>query len=206
MTPPIEPLILHTSQFHQASEVLGRALHDDPPFRYIFPVDDGRVRSLPRLLYYYIRYGSLYGAVYATEGLDAVAVWVAPNYTTVTFARMLRVGLIAATFKLGLTSTMRFMNLADYSGTLHKSSAEGPHWYLSLLGVEPTHQGKGIGSELLKPFLKKIDADGFPCYLETWNERNLQFYERHGFKVVVEGLAPKNGLQVWGMWRDAIIY
>lgn len=206
MTLPSEQIILRTAQFHQASEVLGRALYDDPPFKHIFPVDDRRVRLLPRLLYYYIRYGSLYGAVYATVKLDAVAVWVAPKYTTVTLARMLRVGLIAAAFKMGVASTRRFMNLADYSGELHTSHAKRLHWYLLLVGVEPTRQGKGIGSELLNPFLKKLDADGFPCYLETWNERNLRFYERHGFKIVVEGQSPRSGLQVWGMWRGAITH
>jgi hypothetical protein len=41
-----------------------------------------------------------------------------------------------------------------------------------------------------------------PCYLETENERNLPFYERHGFEVVSDGEVPKRGLRVWAMVRE----
>ena len=34
-------------------------------------------------------------------------------------------------------------------GPAHERAAPEPHWYLRLLGVEPAHQGQGLGSILL---------------------------------------------------------
>lgn len=47
------------------------------------------------------------------------------------------------------------------------------------------------------------DADGLPCYLETMKERNVVFYEKHGFQVVVGDDLPKGGPHFWTMKRPA---
>ena len=77
-----------------------------------------------------------------------------------------------------------------------------PHWYLAFLGIEPSEQGKGLGSALLRPVLERCDSEGTPAYLETSNERNLPFYQRHGFEVVQQCGIP-DGPHFWGMWRVA---
>lgn len=59
-----------------------------------------------------------------------------------------------------------------------------PHWYLSLLGVEPAQQGKGYGSALMQPVLQRCDRDRLPAYLEASKAANIPFYERHGFTVM----------------------
>jgi hypothetical protein len=65
------------------------------------------------------------------------------------------------------------------------------------VGVEPSEQGRGIGGALMQPILTRAGVEGLPCYLETQNERNLPFYERHGFEVISDGEVPKCGLRVW---------
>ncbi len=57
-------------------------------------------------------------------------------------------------------------------------------WYLPLVAVDPAHQGKGIGSALMKAALQRCDEAGFPAYLESSNPRNVSLYERHGFEVM----------------------
>jgi GNAT superfamily N-acetyltransferase len=42
-----------------------------------------------------------------------------------------------------------------------------PHWYLAFLGVEPSEQGRGVGSALLRPVLDRAAAEGAPAWLET---------------------------------------
>jgi ribosomal protein S18 acetylase RimI-like enzyme len=59
-----------------------------------------------------------------------------------------------------------------------------PHWYLPLIGIDPAHQGKGLGSALLKHATDICDRDGMPAYLESSNLANVPLYERHGFKAM----------------------
>src|SRR5919106_1971233 len=59
-----------------------------------------------------------------------------------------------------------------------------PHWYLPLLGVDPLHYGKGLGSALLQHALAKCDRDNKFAYLESSNLKNIPLYERHGFELL----------------------
>nr|WP_295923900.1 N-acetyltransferase [uncultured Dyadobacter sp.] len=61
-----------------------------------------------------------------------------------------------------------------------------PHWYLPMIGVDPVHQGEGIGSALMTETLKAVDSSGSIAYLESSNPRNISLYERHGFEVIGE--------------------
>jgi ribosomal protein S18 acetylase RimI-like enzyme len=59
-----------------------------------------------------------------------------------------------------------------------------PHWYLPLLGVDPLHHGKGLGSALLRHALDMCDQDSKYAYLESSNPRNITLYQRHGFELL----------------------
>jgi GNAT superfamily N-acetyltransferase len=61
---------------------------------------------------------------------------------------------------------------------------ERQHWYLPLIGVQPMHQGSGLGSVLMRPILQRCDEQRLPAYLESTNPRNIPFYERLGFRRV----------------------
>lgn len=61
-----------------------------------------------------------------------------------------------------------------------------PHWYLPMIGVDPTHQGEGIGAALMTEALKAVDRDGTIAYLESSNPRNVSLYQRHVFEVIGE--------------------
>jgi GNAT superfamily N-acetyltransferase len=61
-----------------------------------------------------------------------------------------------------------------------------PHWYLPMIGVDPAHQGAGVGSALMIEALKAVDRDGLIAYLESSNPRNISLYQRHGFEVIGE--------------------
>jgi predicted N-acetyltransferase YhbS len=60
------------------------------------------------------------------------------------------------------------------------------HWHLGPVGVLPSHQGKGIGTNLLSRFCQEVDACLSPAYLETDTDKNERFYKRFGFEVVKE--------------------
>jgi GNAT superfamily N-acetyltransferase len=68
-----------------------------------------------------------------------------------------------------------------------------PHWYLPLIGVDPSWQGNGYGAALMRHALSRCDRDGAPAYLESTNPRNITLYERHGFErlgTVQVGTSP----------------
>jgi ribosomal protein S18 acetylase RimI-like enzyme len=71
--------------------------------------------------------------------------------------------------------------LFEKMGGYHPSE---PHWYLPLIGVEPTKQGRGYGAALLGHALEHIDREGRIAYLESTNPANIPLYKRHGFEVI----------------------
>lgn len=66
-------------------------------------------------------------------------------------------------------------------------------WYLSILGVHPQAHGRGTGARLLAPTLQESEAAGVTCYLETFGDRGLPFYERMGFKLIGTQVEPTSG-------------
>ena len=60
------------------------------------------------------------------------------------------------------------------------------HWHLGPIGVLPSHQGLGIGSELMHRFCKEVDACSAKAYLETEGDENVRFYQKFGFKVIAK--------------------
>jgi ribosomal protein S18 acetylase RimI-like enzyme len=59
-----------------------------------------------------------------------------------------------------------------------------PHWYLPLIGVDPSHQRKGNGAALLRETLRRCDRDHLPAYLESTNPANIRLYQAYGFEVL----------------------
>jgi ribosomal protein S18 acetylase RimI-like enzyme len=72
-------------------------------------------------------------------------------------------------------------------------------WYLDAIGVDPAEQGAGIGTELIRHGLAAAEAAGVDAFLETGQERNVAYYERFGFRVVVQGAPAQDGPQIWFM-------
>jgi ribosomal protein S18 acetylase RimI-like enzyme len=192
---------LSSSDIDHASKVMARAFHEDPMMTYIIPEPERRPGLLRWFMLTSFRYGLRYGEVYTTDKLEGATIWLTPGNTTMTFGRMLRAGMMAFPFKMGLGAFNRFMKMVDYAEKGHKKMMPGPHWYLLGIGVEPACQGQGIGGFLMQPVLARADAERLPCYLETMNEANLPFYQKYGFKVALAGHVQE-GLPLWAMVRE----
>lgn len=76
------------------------------------------------------------------------------------------------------------------------------HEYLWMLGVHPSHQGRGLGSALLRHVLDRLDREGRAAYLEASNPRSARLYERLGFTHADRPLDLPDGPRMWPMWRD----
>lgn len=75
-------------------------------------------------------------------------------------------------------------------------------WYLSIAGINPAAQGRGLGASVLAPGLAAVDAAGAACFLETYNERSLPFYSRLGFTVAGRYAEAVTGCDYWLMLRQ----
>lgn len=66
------------------------------------------------------------------------------------------------------------------------STVSEDEYYLSRIGVQPDHRGKGIGKKLLKAYIEKGSAEGFKRFRLDVAESNIEaqkLYEASGFTV-----------------------
>jgi GNAT superfamily N-acetyltransferase len=108
--------------------------------------------------------------------------------------------LIFRALSLGMPLSLIYRWLRIFS-TLEKMHPSVPHWYVLILGVHPSHQGKGLGGRLLKQIFEKADSDGVPVYLESSNPKNLDFYRKNGFEVLKEIVPIPGCPPVWTLLR-----
>ena len=86
--------------------------------------------------------------------------------------------------------------LTDCAGMLEGMAKYHPEecWYLAVIGVDSACQGRGLGAQLMKHALRRVDEDGLPAYLESSNPRNMSLYKRHGFEemgIIQSGSSPE---------------
>jgi ribosomal protein S18 acetylase RimI-like enzyme len=77
-----------------------------------------------------------------------------------------------------------------------------PLWYLSHIAVAPDHQRRGLGSALMRDGIETAERSALPIWLETSRAENAVYYERFGFRTVVDEDAPQGGPRIWFMRRD----
>jgi ribosomal protein S18 acetylase RimI-like enzyme len=75
------------------------------------------------------------------------------------------------------------------------------HSHFGPFGVEPSLQGRGIGSQVLHEYCRRLDEVGLLGYLETDKEVNVGLYQRFGFEVVAENTVL--GVPCWYQRRPA---
>ena len=187
-----------------AGEVLGRALCDDPIIVYLIPDKERRHRLVKNIYQMVSCSGVRYGEVYANSpNLEGVAIWhYYKEFHEEKFWGKLICSIKGKIYKLGLGVARKFKPMEEYMHKVHKELVPGEHWYLYVLGVEPSLQGNGHGSYLMKDKLEDIDQQGISAYLETSLERNIKFYEKHGFHLIKEGNILETGVYQYFMLRE----
>ncbi len=74
------------------------------------------------------------------------------------------------------------------------------HWYLVVLGVEPSMQGQGLGRRLLDALFAEVAAQPGEICLECDRPESVRFYERAGFDTRDE--AEVHGVPCWCLGRS----
>ena len=104
---------------------------------------------------------------------------------------------------LGPKGFKNYQGILSFMSPRAARHVEKNAWYLSIVGVHPSAQSKGLGQQLLLPTLGLAAEQQVPCYLETFTSRNLAFYARLGFQSAAEYLEPTTGARYTIMRRAA---
>jgi GNAT superfamily N-acetyltransferase len=117
------------------------------------------------------------------------AVWLLPAAPSVCDAES-KAKAAFLTEVMGAEGAENYHRIIDFMRPRASALIDGSAWYLSIVGVAPSAQGRGIGARLLEGTLAEADEAGVNCYLETFDGRNPHFYQRLGFFAVGSHLEP----------------
>jgi ribosomal protein S18 acetylase RimI-like enzyme len=181
-------------QAEAAWATLTLAFAGDPCTRYIWPEPQAFMGGYPRLLRAIGGPALERGRVFATTDFSAAALWLPPGVKGDSDAIEVLIGETVAPERAAVAGQV--------GEQMDHHHPDEPHWYLSMIGVDPGRQGRGLGSALLAHNLALCDAAACVAYLESSNPKNIPLYERFGFTVTGH-IAPEDFPGVTPMLRAA---
>lgn len=182
------------------ARVLGRAFQDDPVMSWVQPDAERRKAALPGLFGALTRHHFLAGrgteVAVSDDGVAAAALWDPPGqWSQSPREQLAMLPAVIRAFRGRLAAGRAVTDL------MKANHPEEPHWYLAVIGSDPTVRGGGFGHALMRSRLDRCDAEYAPAYLESSNPDNIPYYERFGFEVTGELVLPEDGPSLWPMWR-----
>lgn len=196
-----EVSLLEYENIRQAAGVLGRAFRDDPMamaiLRDVAPAI--RVKRLSVMfasaLITCVRRGLPLQGREGNSIACASIVYPPGTYPLPTSAQYSI--LLRSILRNGFYGVARWLTVLDRFAKRHPKDT---HYYLEFIGVDPSQQGKGLGSSLLSDLSRRADQERVGCYLETSNARNVSLYQRFGYEIIAE--EEILGVTTRFMWRS----
>ncbi len=161
-----------------------------------------RRQPLARYFDYSMSEGARRGrlVVWPDQAIGA-AVWLLPAHPSVSETEaMAKAEFLTPT--LGASGVDAYRRIIDFMRPRATAAVVETAWYLSIVGVTPSAQGRGIGRRLIEGTLAEADDAGVDCYLETFDRRNPAFYQRLGFSAVGSHAEPVTGATYTVMLRN----
>lgn len=176
------------SDLDSAARVLAVAFGDYAWTRWALPGDgyESRLEEVQRL---YLSHSLMHGIVLVDEEVRSVAAFLPPDAPAPAEQIQRRVAELHGSRLTALSK----LSLPD---------APSGSWTLETVGVDPAHQGAGLGTAVIAVGLAMIDQRGEPVALETSDERNARLYLRLGFTIAAATTIP-DGPLVYSMYRVA---
>jgi ribosomal protein S18 acetylase RimI-like enzyme len=175
---------------------LARAFDDDPAMIWLFGEHQRRRSSrLRRFFSYDAQRHRVHGQVLTTPAHEGGAFWDAPGHWKESWVDVLK-----SLPVMGPAVGPRLRRALRGLGMIERAHPREPHWYLAVLGTDPSAQGRGVAGRLIQPVLDRCDHQQLGAYLESSKEQNIAYYARFGFEVTGEITLP-DGPPIWPMWR-----
>lgn len=173
-TPEVETATKADEQ--ELIDTLVLAFSSDPIMRWFYPNPHDYLEYFPELLEGIGGKAFDHDTAYHVHDFSAAALWLPPG---VEYDEEALVALFENTLS-GERQEQAWSVLEQLDG-YHPGE---PYWYLPAIGVDPTQQGRGSGSRLMKHALRACDEEGTVAYLESSNPDNISLYVRHGFEIL----------------------
>ena len=172
----ILPKIIRTNEKdkHQVISVLKLGFSNDDLLRWVFPEADSFLKSFDIWMEEFSKESFKNNIVFSEESFYGASLWHPPGFE-------FDESVLGSTFESIPES--RLENVLKFFEEFSKYHPKDA-WYLAFIAVDPSKQGSGIGSFILKEALKMIDEKNEKAYLEASSERNMSLYERHGFECM----------------------
>ena len=165
---------LDPSQLEAASNALMMGFSTDPFQRWLMPDPTIYYKNYKKWTINTCKQSFLEEGVFGDENNYGTAVWFPPGFD-IDFAD------VSETYKeIPKDRKAEAFKMFEMMGESRVHDA----WYLEYLAVDPSKQGSGLGSLILKESLKVIDELGEAAYLESSNPQNMSLYERFGFRFL----------------------
>jgi GNAT superfamily N-acetyltransferase len=159
--------------------ILAEAFYEDPIFNWLMPDDAPRLARSRRFFAIGRRHMALaHGRVWTSNDRLGAALSMPPGAWRVPPRAT---PLQGTCFGRHLAKAGRLLAATEYR------HLRAPNYYFVDIRVTPRAQGRGLGTELMRPTLERCDEKGLPAYLdEVSSERNAALYERLGFRITSE--------------------
>jgi hypothetical protein len=154
----------------------------------MIPNERARVRFLTAFFGIAGRARQLRGEVLGQDA-NSAAVWLR-NDGAFSLASVVRMPTRTTPRRWSWPDLKRCLTVAKQLDQVRRQIVHGPHWYLLATGIE---------NSVIEPIRLRVDADQLPCYIETFNEKYLSRWKRHGFRIVGGGTISGNGPDYWAM-------
>lgn len=161
------------------ADILSKAFDDNKSVNYVVNQDGNRHKRIRGLMEYSYNVCDAFGDVWISEDAEACALVLHPDKKRSTLNSVLWDAKLALSV-IGLSRVAQVLSRESKIKSFHPKE---PFNYLWFLGVRPEFQGSGKGSQLLDEIIESSRRDNRPIYLETSVERNLPWYQKHGFEI-----------------------
>jgi ribosomal protein S18 acetylase RimI-like enzyme len=182
-----------------ALATLTAAFAEYPLFTSLCPDAARRPRVVAAHCRFLFRLAVRAGGAFGTADRAAVVCAWPPGHERPSPWWEVRAGGLSLLWQLGWRGSRCLWQLERGFEAARRRHVPGPHWYVSLVGVRPGEQGRGLGRAVLRSVFDAAERDGVPVYLETRAEANVAIYRRLGFELV--GHADLGGLPCWEFRR-----
>jgi ribosomal protein S18 acetylase RimI-like enzyme len=193
---PLDPTPLAVAQVRA---VFGAAFADDPMQHWIFEGVEAQEHAIAMWIGLFVDAFAAVGTIDVALGDEgevvAAAMWRTDGRRQ-PYPELPSIGGMMT----ALLGSARAAEVGAGLAAFAANKPEPPYHYLNFLGVHPSHQGRGLGRQLVAAGQARAAAAGQSIYLESTNSANLPFYGAMGFQRIGEFTLQPAGPPAFRMW------